>query len=980
MSEVHLIETEGGRYIDLYPNESISQNWKFTDIADFSTRGSFSREFRIPATNNNAQIFGYLDNANFTPTDNYFHKKLPCELRVNTIPIAIGHIRTMRAITQAGVLTDIELTFYAETPDLTRALGDKKLKDIAALADLNHVVGYDNVTTETDEYIYALCDRGQKWSEGGESGTRQVYNPSAPVYPADLTPCVNWRYLLEKIIEEAGFTLDASILLPIIEGYWMPFTVNRWLQYTQAPEQYFFRAILTADQTVSNSGYLSGFTEIFDNHNDFSGSAYTAPFTGYFTFNLFFTVNVNGTNNTGGTVQARLRRTSPTVGTVATTYPLSISAQQANGSDEINLQYTTPAIFLNSGDVIEYFVEEQFQNSVTFQGGQTDPALGTGWALVNVSGSHFGETLDFQRNAPDMKQIDFIRDIIWMHNCAVIPDRTIPNKMKIVPMIDYLTTGDALDWTGKIDLSKDIVIQPTTDYQKRTLKWSYKSGGDVASKLFQDVGLRTYGEYKVDGYTINPTEEPNDFANGEQNITLNTISTPCVEINATGIVIPKFVNGSGEFVNPGPRCLYNADTAQIQLYDNDTANAAVLTSVNLLNHYSDINADISDFDLNFAPETPLHGIQSNPYNNLFNRYWRAYMNELYSPEARIMEAYFALSLTDVLTLDFSDTIFIKDSYWRILSVDDYKVGLNEVTKVVLIKIINTGLDCPIIPTGTNGDKYVDFVDANGDPALPTEACCTRYGYVWNEELSACLAPGLEIPKEGRASEAVGKSFGAEAPDYTISMMTNAEISRDAVLSVFAGNSITVEEGNKQMLAVGDTLTLEGEQRGSNMLGKNVLTNMPGLHLGGGWMSDDRESPAGGMQHGTVILGVKGGFTTSSDRLELLIESISGKRINIPDKTSLACVLTVNMVKVSGSAIINSAHGVFTFRLSKATTASASAVNTVTSVTDYITLGVEIDTATDTDEHRLKIATTGSGYAHTDNWITATLQYTQVRHE
>ncbi len=46
------------------------------------------------------------------------------------------------------------------------------------------------------------------------------------------------------------------------------------------------------------------------------------------------------------------------------------------------------------------------------------------------------------------------------------------------------------------------------------------------------------------------------------------------------------------------------------------------------------------------------------------------------------------------------------------------------------------------------------------------------------------------------------------------------------------------------------------------------------------MGDDRTSPKGGMQYGIVPMGVKGSFASSSDRLELLIENITGKRIKI----------------------------------------------------------------------------------------------------
>ena len=41
------------KYLELYLNETISQNWRFSDLQTFAALGSFSRQFRVPATQNN---------------------------------------------------------------------------------------------------------------------------------------------------------------------------------------------------------------------------------------------------------------------------------------------------------------------------------------------------------------------------------------------------------------------------------------------------------------------------------------------------------------------------------------------------------------------------------------------------------------------------------------------------------------------------------------------------------------------------------------------------------------------------------------------------------------------------------------------------------------------------------------------------------------------------------------------------------------
>ena len=178
------------RSLDLFENESISQNWKFQDLSNFTAQGAFSREFRIPYSENNQQVLGALFDVNVTAgTANYFHYKLPAEIRVDTLPIATGYIRVRKVYRQMNRINEVEVAFYAETPDLVRNIGEKKLADIADLTNLDEIVQYQNVTNPSATRIWAICDRGQRWSEGGEENTRSLITGSPPVFTHDSFKC-----------------------------------------------------------------------------------------------------------------------------------------------------------------------------------------------------------------------------------------------------------------------------------------------------------------------------------------------------------------------------------------------------------------------------------------------------------------------------------------------------------------------------------------------------------------------------------------------------------------------------------------------------------------------------------------------------------------------------------------------------------------------------------------------------------------------
>ena len=152
-----------------------------------------------------------------------------------------------------------------------------------------------------------------------------------------------------------------------------------------------------------------------------------------------------------------------------------------------------------------------------------------------------------------------------------------------------------------------------------------------------------------------------------------------------------------------------------------------------------MNATVTDKDLNFGPDVPLHSIIGFPYENLYNRWWRNYYRELYDGQARILEGMFNLTLNDIFTFQFSDKIWVYDSWWRILDIEGYTVGEQEMTKVRLIRILDIDNDCDLIPVSANLDSLINWETPDGDPATATEDCCRRFGYFWNSTKGDCYA-------------------------------------------------------------------------------------------------------------------------------------------------------------------------------------------------------------------------------------------------
>ena len=759
MNEVILTLTDydgNAATIDLYENEKMHLNYKFTDLTDFSSVGNYSREFRIPASKTNVDFFGAIFNVNF---DGWFdfRKKVEATLTVNTIPIATGHVQVKKLYWQSGKLFEFEVVFFGEVPNLARLLNEKKLRDIESIVagDLDYELLHEYVETPPNaNTILTLCD---KWNLTASNPIGQpVYSITVPVFPlykplyvGHLTPAVKAQYLFDQILQDAGIQYASDNLSGCLENVYVPFVNGQYLNSSIGLNDISSTVALASNVTGQTFGpgdvqynLSSAVTEYNDPNNDWSSGIFTAPFSGQFSFKVWASGEI--TSSTFLTTLF-IRPVFYVNGVFVSTPTDSFLADTTFSNSIIS------TIDLSEGDTLEIRLELILNDdgttgpadaTLTFYGNGGDDYTGTGIQLISVGANLVGDTVLMEFNAPDMKQIDFITSIQKMFNLAFVPDRTLPNTLRIEPLVEYIGSGNTLDWTAKLDLSKDIAYYPTVDMQKAKFTFTYTEDGDYFNSVYKDNG-RIYGRYEV---TENDFEVINEFATGEEKVELAFASTPSAPVENTDVVVPKFINAEGQFVQPKPRILYYFADFFVNMYD-EVSDSVVQTAVKCLNNYSTMNASVGDNDLNFAPEIPPHTIIANPYDNLYNRWWRNYYRELYDGQARIMEGMFSLTLNDIFTFQWSDKIWIVDSWWRVLDIEGYVVGQQDVTKVKLIRLLDIDNDCDIVPVSANLNQTLNWETPNGDPATVTEDCCRRFGYYWNSAKNNCYS----IPNNGTRS-------------------------------------------------------------------------------------------------------------------------------------------------------------------------------------------------------------------------------------
>jgi len=418
---------------------------------------------------------------------------------------------------------------------------------------------------------------------------------------------------------------------------------------------------------------------------------------------------------------------------------------------------------------------------------------------------------------PAISQKGFLKDIIQRFNLIILSDPDDSSNLIIEPYTTYLAQSSLKDWTNKLDTSKEVIIKDTTSLQKKFVKFSDLEDEDLWNKTIKEETP----QYNVYG-NINIEITSNDFAKGE--LKNDPIFSPYINekvyVNEDTAIPPDLTNmavqyeysytqsedGGFEIVsaNTKPKLFYynGEDTAVKQgsttmtyyLHNSDSSGGAI-TTFGFLSYPVCTPFEVTpdsvapDYQFTLSQTTKsLYWNSSPPVagdlevfnyslsigswfdNTLYGLYWKPYLDNIYSSEARIMEAYMNLNEVDIFNFKFNDEIFIKDTYWRILDISNYQVGEKSSTKVTFLKVIDTLQncnDCDYVVGQVDGENLawgiylywcpesnpncvpvLTFSDVTG--ILTQEECCECQGGTWMSYggyagLGVCFADSGSLP-------------------------------------------------------------------------------------------------------------------------------------------------------------------------------------------------------------------------------------------
>jgi hypothetical protein len=304
-----------------------------------------------------------------------------------------------------------------------------------------------------------------------------------------------------------------------------------------------------------------------------------------------------------------------------------------------------------------------------------------------------GGTVSLGAFLPDMTCDVFFKGLVTAFNLYVKPRTSDPTILEIEPLADfYNSSGDAIDWTYKIDRSKEIQIEPTINFSAKNYKFNFETDDDYWNGRYFDDVQEQYGSFIVESQSQFATNETNFKLPFSQKVlstipdtspsTFTDLTVPRafqIKFNEDGSSLVERKKGKPFLVQLGG--LRTGDWIHVD--ENGTPFNE--TSYPYVGHLD--NLDSPSFDFNFGvPDYVFWSTSTYPTNNLY-LYHEKFIKELISRFGKKVTCSVMLRPSDINSLDFRNLINIDGVVYRLLKVSDYQSGKNTSTVVELIRII-----------------------------------------------------------------------------------------------------------------------------------------------------------------------------------------------------------------------------------------------------------------------------------------------------
>jgi hypothetical protein len=710
---------EGNR-LDLFDDIGAELNYAIDDIKDFASRNTnYSKTITLPGNANNNKVFGHI--YNFASANNYFvsnpdlpnvgynfdpTKQAEAKIFVNKIQVFKGVLRLLEVRINDGAI-EYECVVFGELGGFSAAIGNSLIEDMDNFNTYNQNWTKANVLASWDPsgavasgigVVYPLIDYGN-CKHGSRDYHLDAFRPAFHVYE-----------FMDSIIKNANYTYESAFF-----------------------ETPYFKSLIIPN----NKAILEQLRQDLLNVTGAEGALITQ---GTIEFNSLSNLTLFSTTNNQDFTFTGQNGTLGKISVVGSPYMNRLGSFTLSVYQNADVLYTETFVPNTDYQIfpIDWLIETTLDTNdsiailYTFSSPENDCILAPDVTFKFVSDypqvapAVEGVLLNMKNLLPrGIQQKDFFASVCRLFNLYVFEDPEISNHLLIEPYIDFYLKGagflkindlgelllhgepgdptgllllsdpsaDSIDWSNKVDHSKEISLKPMSELNARYFEFKYKEDDDYYNDEYQSRYNQTYADRREDSKF--------QFAEDSQNV--EVIFSPSILVARAGdtkLCASIFSLEKGGGTNKEVSKDHNIRIMQFA-YVSGVANyhikeVAAQGNGNLgasINYYGYAghldNPTEPTNDLNFAVPNQVYIKLTTPYpsTNLFTAFWGDYIAEITAKDSKLLSCYLYLTIEDIYSLNFARLIYIDGALWRLNKIIDFNPAMPQTTKVELLRVL-----------------------------------------------------------------------------------------------------------------------------------------------------------------------------------------------------------------------------------------------------------------------------------------------------
>jgi len=671
------------KQVDISEGLSNLLTFAIDDIKDIGSRNtSFSKTIILPGTARNNMLFGHIFDVTVMNTYNpalpntgynfNASKQAAAIIFQNHIQVFKGILRLLKIVINSGV-PEYEVAVFGELGGLVNAMGNGKLQDLD-FSIYDHILNVPNVSGSWNNvtgggYYYPLADYGQV------SNNKRDYDITT------FRPALFVKEYIEKIFTAAGYTFDSAIM-----------------------ETARFKSLIVPHNqkqlTKNNVKWIDAEKIDIGDYDILAGSGNsqaTYEFTGWDVVNFTVagpgqTFTYTGPNNMPGRLVLNLHGDITNDGS-AITYAIRINGtaivtgtlDDTGGATEEWQAIEDVPYVLATGDVVD--VRFEAVGGGPYNVGSDIGTLKFITEIPAITPIGNGDTVQMNDTIPrNVLQRDFLSSVLKLFNLYAYEDKLKDKFLNITPYVDFYNASGVVDWTYKMDRSRQVELVPMSELNARYYNFKFKPDTDYYNELYSKRYGEGYGDYLFDSEFA--------FSGDVSDVPLIFSATPLVGYSgADKIVSTYYKQDSPGIENPVDTNIRILQAKLItgvgawSILDVATVLQPGITSYGYAGHYNDPDAPSNDIHFGVPRELFFTLLSGGINVTQFNVYWSPYMAEITDKDSKLLTAWFKLTNSDIYNLDFSKFIYIDGSYFRLNKIIDWNSTEPDLCKCELLKVI-----------------------------------------------------------------------------------------------------------------------------------------------------------------------------------------------------------------------------------------------------------------------------------------------------